>query len=163
MNVVKRTDLWTQEEDLLLTRLYAVRTPLADIALRVGRTFDAVVKRRKRLGLVPHKSEQGRPSTTQRAAERNRVMGLIGRGLSHVEVSEITGIPPHRISRIVSGAGEADGTMNHNDDDFVRRLMADGGMPRYPTHPLNGSIIGAAWCGPDGGHWKGATAMRRAA
>jgi hypothetical protein len=44
-------DLWTYEERETLRRLALERRPAGDVARELGRTYDAVRKQAKRLGL----------------------------------------------------------------------------------------------------------------
>lgn len=46
---------WTPEEDKLLKELYQTKMIAADIAKRLGRTTEAVMKRAAKFGLTKHR------------------------------------------------------------------------------------------------------------
>ena len=53
---------WSKDEDRLLRQLYADQLPIADISSRLGRTPDAVVARRKSLGVPSRRAARWSPA-----------------------------------------------------------------------------------------------------
>lgn len=46
---------WTPQDDITITRMFADGCSVQDIADALGRSYGAVVERRKRIGVPPHK------------------------------------------------------------------------------------------------------------
>jgi hypothetical protein len=53
---VSRKDAWTPQEDSKMTKLFNDGVPVAKIAIMLGRTYNSVASRRKRLANYPTKA-----------------------------------------------------------------------------------------------------------
>jgi len=93
--------LWTEEEDKLVEKLYQTDLSHETIGKRIGRTKQAVQKRRERLGWAPIRLEAAAWTKKQEATLRK----LNKQGLSHKEVGEEIGRTVNSVQRRITKLG----------------------------------------------------------
>lgn len=115
---------WSEAEDRLLRRLYAERLPVTQIAVRLGRSPDALVARRRLLGIAPR-----RPGTWSPREEWLLRAGTAA-GLSASLLAARLGRSPDQVRvrrRILLGGRPPGRPYLPGEDDAIRICLKDEG------------------------------------
>ncbi len=118
---------WTPAEDGAMRRMWSEGRPIDEIAAAVGRTYHAVVERRKRLGL-PGRPGGGRPRDGARDDELRR---LWSEGATTIEAAAAlgmskTGVDGWRRALGLPARQKGNRTVPEERDDELRRLWSEG-------------------------------------
>jgi hypothetical protein len=130
---------WNPSEDQLLRQLYADQLPVTHISLRVGRTPNAVVARRKSLRIPP------RRATHWSASDDALLTAGTAVGLSATSIAERLGTSPERVRarrRILLGGRAAARPYLRHEDEAIRVCLEDGGDLVALAHRLGRSPDG---------------------
>lgn len=115
---------WHPGEDALLRRLYADRVPVEEIARRLGRSADAVIARRRSLGIPPRGPGRWSP-----AHDQLLTAGTLA-GLPAPALAQQLGRSPERVRarrRMLVGSAPAGRPYRPEEDEAIRRWIGQGG------------------------------------